>query len=201
MPALSRDLILQTALLVADRDGIDATSLRRVAGELDVHVTSLYHHVPTKEALLDGVVEELTASVSLPVGDVAWDAWVRGFVDEVGRMAELHPGAFPVLMRRPVQGPRAAATFETGLAAFQRAGFSTREAYEAVKTVALAVLGCCLERAVGVAGRDDLRTDVDSLSWTDFPMLHQVTEVVEDVDLVARLREVLVAGFAARTPT
>ena len=54
---LSRDRILACAVRVADRDGLEAASLRRIAGELGVHVTSIYHHVPTKEALLDGIVE------------------------------------------------------------------------------------------------------------------------------------------------
>jgi AcrR family transcriptional regulator len=195
---LSRDRILRCALSVADRDGLDATSLRRVAGELGVHVTSLYHHVPTKEALLDGVVEELLGSAALPLEEVTWEQWVRTFVDQVALLAQQHPGAFAVLMRRPVQGPRATATFEVGLAAFTRAGLDPGEAYACVKTVALAVLGCCLERAEGVAGQEGLRTDLDGLSWQDFPVLHQVTAVAEDVDLVATLREVLVAGFAAR---
>lgn len=195
---LSRDRILRCALAMADRDGLDATSLRRVAGELGVHVTSIYHHVPTKDALLDGVVEELMASADLPLGEVSWEAWVRTFVDQVALLAETHAGAFAVLMRRPVQGPRATATFEVGLAAFTRAGLDPREAYGCVKSVALAVLGVCLERAEGVSGRDDLRTDLEGLSWQDFPVLHQATAVAEDVDLVATLREVLVAGFAAR---
>ncbi|MCU1587063.1 MAG: transcriptional regulator, TetR family, partial [Frankiales bacterium] len=64
---LSRDRILRCALAVSDRDGLEATSLRRVAAELGVHVTSLYHHVPTKEALLDGLVEELLGSADLPL--------------------------------------------------------------------------------------------------------------------------------------
>ena len=193
---LSRDRILQCALAVADRDGLDATSLRRVATELSVHVTSLYNHVPTKEALLDGVVEELLGSAALPLGDVTWQEWVRVFVDEIAALAKTHPGSFAVLLRRPVQGARATATFESGLAAFQRAGLADRECFAAVKSVALSVVGCCMEQAYAGAGGEELRTDVESLSWQDFPVLHQVTQTADDVDIVATLREVLVAGLA-----
>ncbi len=197
--ALSRERILQCALAVADQDGLDAASLRRVAAELGVHVTSLYHHVPTKEALLDGIVEELLACADLPLGEVGWEQWVRTFVDEMARVAFEHPGGFAVLMRRPAQGPRAAATFEAGLAAFRRAGLEVRESYAAVKSVVLAILGCCLEQALAAKGElDDLRTDIDSLSSQDFPVLHAATAAADDVDLVATLREVLVAGLAAR---
>jgi AcrR family transcriptional regulator len=195
---LSRDRILRCTLAVADRDGLEATSLRRVAAELGVHVTSLYHHVPTKEALLDGLVEELLASADLPLGDVGWEEWVRRFVDEVAQLASSHAGAFEVLMRRPVQGARASQTFETGLAAFQRAGLSPVDAYTAVKNVSLAVLGCCMERSTAVSGGELPQTDLAGLSPVDFPLIHQATSVADDADLVTALRELLVAGFAAQ---
>jgi AcrR family transcriptional regulator len=195
---LSRDRILRCAVQVADRDGLDATSLRKVAGELGVHVTSLYHHVATKEALLDGLVEELFGGAALPLGEVEWDDWVRDFVAGVTGIARHHSGAFAVLLRRPVQGPRATATFEAGLAAFRRAGMSAPECYAAVKTVSLAVLGCCVEQASGGPTEDAPSTDVASLSWQDFPVLHEIIEYTDEVDTVATLTEVLVAGFGAR---
>ena len=195
---LSRDRILQCAVHVADRDGLDATSLRKVAGELGVHVTSLYNHVATKEALLDGLVEELFGSADLPLGEIGWEPWVRGFVAGVAGIAREHAGAFAVLLRRPVQGPRASATFEAGLAAFRRAGMSPSECYGAVKTVSLAVLGCCVEQAYAAAGDDGPSTDVASLSWQDFPVLHEIMEFTDDVDAVSTLTDVLVAGLAAR---
>ena len=198
---LSRERILQCAVQLADRDGLDAMSLRKVAGELGVHVTSLYHHVTTKDALLDGVVEELFAAADLPLGEVAWDVWVRRFVMGIARIAEAHPGAFAVLLRRPVQGPRATATFEVGLAAFRRAGLPDKECYSAVKTVSLAILGCCVERAFAATGEEGPMTDIASLSWQDFPVLHELTEYVDDVDVVGTLAEVLVAGLSAQIPS
>jgi AcrR family transcriptional regulator len=194
---LSRERILQCAVRIADRDGLDAASLRKVAIELGVHVTSLYNHVPTKEALLDGVVDQLFAAADLPLGEVAWEQWVRGFVTAVSGLAYDHPGAFALLLRRPVQGPGALATFEAGLAAFRRAGLDVTESYGAVKTVALAVLGCCLERASAATGEGEV-SDLTDLSWQEFPLMHQITSVVEDVDVVELLTEVLVAGLAQR---
>ena len=198
---LSRERILRCAVEVADKDGLDAASLRRVAGELGVHVTSIYHHVPTKEALLDGIVEELFASVDVPLGDIAWEEWVRRFVGAVARLAHEHPGAFGVLLRRPVQGARATATFEAGLAAFHRAGMDVPEAYGAVKSVALSVVGVCVEQAYAAGGGDrELATNVAALSRQDFPEMHEVSAIADDVDVVGVLVEVLVAGLAARLP-
>jgi AcrR family transcriptional regulator len=196
---LSRDRILACAVEVADRDGLDAASLRRVATELGVHVTSLYNHVPTKEALLDGVVEELLAGAGLPVGELSWEQWVRQYAAAMDRLAQAHPGAFAVLMRRPVQGPRAAATFEAGMQAFSRAGMEVAEVVAALKGVVVAVLGCCVEKAYLAAG-GDLTTDVTALPWQEFPQMHRGFEVADEVDILGALTEVLVAGLAQRMP-
>ena len=194
---LSRDRILRCAVELADRDGLEATSLRKVAGELGVHVTSLYHHVATKDALLDGIVEELFATAPLPHGSDPWDLWVRRFIDAIGQIARTHPGAFAVLLRRAVQGPRAAATFEAGLAAFQRAGMDVPAAYTAVKSVALASIGACMEQTV--TGDNGPSTDMSQLPLEDFPVLHQASQTVDGiVDVAGALADLLVAGFTAQ---
>lgn len=198
-PPLSRERIVSCAVAVADRDGLDAASLRRVATELGVHVTSLYNHVPTKDALLDGIVEALMADAGVPVGDLPWEQWVRRYVEALAGVARRHPGAFAVLLRRPVQGPRATATFEAGLAAFHHAGMSLPDAAVALKTVALAVLGGCAEQAMAASG-GDLATDMAGLSPTEFPELHSAFVHGEEIDVLPSLTEALVAGLAVRLP-
>ena len=54
---VSRSMILQAALGIIDRDGIDGLSMRRLSEEVGRDPTVLYRHVPSKAALLDGVVE------------------------------------------------------------------------------------------------------------------------------------------------
>jgi AcrR family transcriptional regulator len=196
---LSRDRILDVAVRVADRDGLDATSLRKVAAELGVHVTSLYNHLPTKDALLDGLAEELLAKADVPVGEVSWEEWVRRFVGAMADLAATHPGAFTVFMRRPVQGPRALATFEAALEAFGRQGMGTAEAYAVVKAVTVAVLGVCVEQAAPL-GDDPPMTDVSRLPAQDFPAIHAIVGAVEEVDVVATLTQMLVGGIAALLP-
>jgi AcrR family transcriptional regulator len=198
---LSRDRILDVAVRVADRDGLDATSLRKVAAELGVHVTSLYNHLPTKDALLDGVAEDLMAKADLPVGQVRWEDWVRRFVGAMSQLATEHPGAFEVFMRRPVQGPRALATFEAALEALCGEGMATEQAFATLKAVTVAVLGCCVEQAgTTPAGSDLPMTDLTRLPDKDFPVIHQLVGFAEDVDVVGTLTEMLVFGIAALLP-
>jgi AcrR family transcriptional regulator len=60
---LSKDRVLRTAVTLADTHGIEAVTMRRLAAELGVEAMSLYHYVPNKEALLDGVVDLVFAEI------------------------------------------------------------------------------------------------------------------------------------------
>jgi len=171
VPALTRERILACAVAMADRDGLDAVTLRRIAGELGVHVTSLYNHVDTRDAITDGIVDLLLDQAHLPTAPVGWEEWVRSFFAAMSTMATQHPGAFAALSRRPVQGARAAASFEVALAAFGTAGLSAQDAYNAVKAVALTGLMVGMERSMSVRG-EILETVIDALPQESFPQFH-----------------------------
>lgn len=74
---LSRDRVLATALAVADAEGLDALSMRRLAGELGVKAMSLYNHVEGREAIVDGIVELVVAEIALPSLDDPWKEAMR----------------------------------------------------------------------------------------------------------------------------
>jgi len=58
--------VIQVALDVADAEGVEAVTMRRLAEGLHVHPTSLYNHVPTKEAILDGMADALIGEAGFP---------------------------------------------------------------------------------------------------------------------------------------
>ncbi|MBM2620707.1 TetR family transcriptional regulator [Actinoplanes sp. LDG1-06] len=66
---LDRDELLSTALAIADSDGLDAVTLRRVATEFHVTPMALYWHFKDKDALLDALVERMLAEVTLDDSD------------------------------------------------------------------------------------------------------------------------------------
>lgn len=198
MAALTRDRILATAVRLADRDGPDAVTLRKIAGELGVHVTSLYNHVPTREAVTDGIVELLLDEAKLPTSAVPWEEWVRRYVDGVVGIAATHPGAFHALRERPVQGARAAASFEIALAAFAEAGFSPADGFAAVKAASYLALMIGTERAM-VARGEVLETHLEELPAESFPMVRSVAADVADYEDVWRFSiQTLVAGLRAQ---
>jgi AcrR family transcriptional regulator len=198
MPAqLTRERIIGTAIELADRDGFEAATLRRIAGELGVHVTSLYNHVATREAVTDGIVERLIEEADLPVEPVGWELWVRSFVERIGDVAALHPGAFAALQRRPVQGPRANASFEVALAAFAQAGLAPADAYGAVKATAFVALSVGAERSLASTGVD-AETHVDELPPEEFPHLHALVEISSEDAAWSFTLETLVSGLRAQ---
>lgn len=194
MPPLSSDRIVATARDLADRDGLEAVTLRRLATELGVHVTSLYNHVPTLDAIIDGIIALLVSDADLPGHPRNWEEWVREFVAAVGAIAERHPGAFAALERRPVQGERALSSFEVALAAFARAGLSPAESYGAIKVTTYVALSIGLERALAARG-ETAATETELLPPERFPHLLALPDADDPEDTWAFSVETLVAGL------
>ncbi len=174
---LTRARVLAAAVALADRDGPEALTVRRLADDLDVHPTSLYNHVANKDAILDGVVEQLFDEVAVPVGSLDWQDWVRQLAASLRTLAQAHPGAFLVLARRPAETPAALVLTERGLDAFARGGFSPRRATQAVRAVSLAVLGA----AVDEAQRPADATPADAL-YAAHPRLQEAAAALPEDD-------------------
>jgi AcrR family transcriptional regulator len=196
-PRLSRENIVAVAIEMADEEGLAALTLRGIAARLAVHVTSLYNHVPTKDAVIDEMVKALLAEARLPTGKVAWQDWVREFAAGMRTLGRKHPGAFEAFHFGPAKGERAAEPFESGFAAFRSAGFDAASTYGAVKATVVAVLGHVLEDTVPERNRKVARTEVGQLPVERFPNVHAINRVAGKTDTFGYLIEVLIAGFEA----
>ena len=196
-PRLSRENIVAVAIEMADEEGLASVTLRGIASRLAVHVTSLYNHVPTKEAVLVEMVNALLAEARLPAGRLGWEDWVRQFAAALRELGRRHPGAFEAFHHAPAQGERAAATFEAGFAAFRAAGFDVPATYSAVKATIVAVLGHVLEDTVPARNRAAMRTDLGQLPIERFPQVHAMSRVAGKADTFSYLVDALIAGFAA----
>jgi AcrR family transcriptional regulator len=197
VPPLSRDRIIDKAIEMADRDGLDAVTLRRLAKELGVHVTSLYNHVADRDAVTTGIVDELITRAGLPTGEVEWESWVRAFVAAIGQIAVEHPGAFAALQRRPVESPTASASFEAALDAFERAGLGLAGAYGAVKTTTYVALSIGVERALSRRG-ESAETSLEQLPVETFPHIHALSDAPDAEVAWAFAVETLLAGLRAQ---
>ena len=196
-PRLCRENIVAVAIEMADEDGLASVTLRGIAARLAVHVTSLYHHVPTKDAVLAGMANALVAEARLPTGRIGWEEWVRQFATGMRALGRKHPGAFEAFHHGPATSERAAEPFEAAFAAFRSAGFDAASTYNAVKATVVAVLGYMLEDTLPARSRKSARTDVRNFPIKRFPQVHAINRVAGKTDTFAYLVETLIAGIAA----
>lgn len=108
---LSRERIVRAAIQLADADGLDAVSLRKVAGVLGVGPMRLYGYIATKEELLDLMVDAVYAEIR-PAGD-DWRAVLRSLAETIRHAAHRHEWFADLLGGRPQLGPNALAGGES----------------------------------------------------------------------------------------
>jgi TetR/AcrR family tetracycline transcriptional repressor len=96
---LDRRLVLQAALEVIDRDGLEALTMRRLASYLDVDPMTVHHHVGSKDLLLDGVAELLWQEVGRPGERQDAKDVLRTLARGVRSLFHRHPEAAPLVMR------------------------------------------------------------------------------------------------------
>src|SRR5215208_2061633 len=98
---LSRRRILEAAVRFADREGLEALSMRKLGSELGVEAMSLYNHVPNKGALFDGMVEVLLGELEVPPEDESWERRGREAYGAFRRLAHGRPNGWPLVVTRP----------------------------------------------------------------------------------------------------
>ncbi len=145
---LSRGRVLRAAVELADREGLDALTMRRLAQELDVEAMSLYHHVANKEAVLGGitevVVDEAQAAVGaaeLPAAADDWQAALRARILTARSVMLRHPWAPRVLETRSEMTPTVIAWFDQVLGVLVEGGFSFDLAHHAMHALGSRALG------------------------------------------------------------
>ena len=138
---LSRDAILDKAIELLDRDGPAGLSMRKLGAALGVEAMSLYNHVPSKDALLDGIHERILLSLAPPPHARSWQALVRHQALALHRALLAHPHAIPLFATRPAATPGAIERLDRYLAVLLEAGFKPMQALSIIQLVAQLVVG------------------------------------------------------------
>jgi AcrR family transcriptional regulator len=138
---LTRDAILDAAIALLDREGMAGLSMRRLGAALGVEAMSLYHHIPNKDALLDGIHERVLLSLDPPAHARSWQAFARHQAHALHRALVAHPHAIPLFATRPAATPAAVARLDRYLEVLLRAGFKPLDALSVVQLVSQLVVG------------------------------------------------------------
>src|SRR5689334_18844971 len=105
-PALSREVVADRALEIADAEGIEAVTIRRLATELGVTPMALYWHFRTKEDLLAGLADRVLDALELPDRGGDWAEDIRAAMGALVTAMRPHPQVANLVPTRIVQHPK-----------------------------------------------------------------------------------------------
>jgi len=136
-PRLTRELLVATALRIADAEGLEALSMRRLGAELDVDPMAAYRHLPSKKALLSGIVEAVLGSADVDTDPA--DPWQEQFRQVarayLGAMVAHSPAVARLVATTPLGTIEALRIVEHGAGILVAAGVPARESAVAIQAV------------------------------------------------------------------
>jgi len=142
---LTRERVLEAAVALAQRGGIESLSMRRLADELGAGAMSLYHHVANKEELLDGMVDIVFGEIELPTTDVEWRTAMRRRAFSTREVLNRHRWAVGLMESRRSPGPASMRLHEAVLACLREAGFSIEMTVQAYSVQDAYIYGFALQ--------------------------------------------------------
>jgi len=128
-PRLSKRTVTEGALKLADANGLDALTIRKLADQLGVTPMALYWHFRSKEELLEGVSEQVWAEIDVNVDSGApWWAQLQGMLESLVSVLRAHPAAPQLLLEHEKRNEAALRANETALDILRTAGFDPQHA-------------------------------------------------------------------------
>jgi TetR/AcrR family tetracycline transcriptional repressor len=140
--SLSRDRIVESAVTIADAEGLEAVSMRRIASDLGATPMALYNHVANKDELMNGIAGQLLKEIDLSALDMSdWAKAIKTGYTQFRSVLLRHPNLLPVLQRKTEMSADALRPIELAISILQGAGFSPDEALKAHWTLSGFVMG------------------------------------------------------------
>jgi AcrR family transcriptional regulator len=142
--SLSRTSIVATAIRVADAEGADAVTMRRLARELGASPMALYWHVADKGDLLRLMVDEVEGEIEIPPPSGDWRADVTATARRYRKVLLRHGWMTSFIGMRQSLGPKELPHIERSLAAFDGLGLPVRDAFNIIMAIETYYLGFAL---------------------------------------------------------
>jgi AcrR family transcriptional regulator len=159
-------------------------SMRRVGEELGVEAMSLYNHVASKAALLDGILETVLAELPTPKRAAAWRFALTERACALRAVLRAHPNALPLFATRPAVTPSSIAHVEQALELLTASGFAPHDAISALHVLVAYVVGHTLATHAPT-NPDDSRPDYHRLPPQAFPHVQRAAALLPTHDTEA----------------
>jgi len=174
---LSREEIVRAAIAVADAEGPEAISMRRIARELRAGAMSLYWHVESKEELIDAMLEATEAEVVVPEPSGDWRADLRALAGSQRAGLLRHPWIMDFIGSRPPAGPNDARQFERMLTLIDQTGLGPVQALRVLMTLTSYIMG-----AVVREHQEERSQRAEELAQAEVPAGELVDEMARIAD-------------------
>src|SRR5262252_3877618 len=144
---LSRERVLRKALVLADKGGLEALTMRQLGRALGVEAMSLYNHVANKEDVLDGLIDLVFSEIDLPCDEWDWKTAMRQRAISAREVLGRHRWATGLMESRTHPGPANLRHHDSVLRCLREAGFSLPLAAHAYSLLDSYVYGFALQQA------------------------------------------------------
>ena len=144
---LSRERVLRTAVAYADRHGLAALSMRKLADELGAGAMSLYHYVPNKTDLIDGMIDIVFSEIEPPSLEDEWRTAMRKRAVSTREALARHPWAIGEMEGRSTHGPSNLRLHDAVLGCLRAAGFSLEMTVHAYSVQDAYIYGFALQQS------------------------------------------------------
>ena len=179
---LSKERVLKTAVALADSEGLESLSMRKLANELGSGAMSLYHYVPNKELLLDGIVDIVFSEIEPPSTDVDWKTAMRKRAISTREALRRHPWAIGLMEGRTNHGPANLRLHDAVLGCLRAAGFSLEMTVHAYSVQDAYIYGFALqEQDMSPESADDFAAEAQRQMHEYEAVLAEYPHLVEVV--------------------
>lgn len=162
-PRLSRDSVLRTAVELADAEGVDAISMRRLGALLGVEAMSLYNHVANKDDVLDGLVDLVASDFPRPDATAPWHTALRDAAIAAHEILLRHTWACTLSLSRPRLGPGRLGYTDAIIGTMRRGGLSNQLIHDALHALDSHIYAFTMQEIGLHAGFDAMGPDVAAI--------------------------------------
>jgi len=181
---LTRDRVITVAVRMADADGVDSLSMRKLAAVLKVEAMSLYNHVQGKDDLLDAMVEYVVGQFLLPDTQGEWRQELRSRAQVNYQVLLKHPWATLLLFSRINTSSTMLLYSNANIGCLVEGGFSYALADHAINAIDNHVYGFTLQRSNAPVKPKDYaqaaRRNLPMIPSNDYPYLHGLASQIAD---------------------
>ena len=121
---LTRQRVVEAAVALADEVGMESFTIRKLAAKLGVGPMTIYHHVPSKDQLIDSMVDQVFTEIELPQKGQDWKAAIKQRCLSARSVLKRHPWAPPYMESRLTPGPATLTHHDAVVGCFREGGLS-----------------------------------------------------------------------------